>query len=203
MLGSEVIKGTKTTAETLVPEKSETIEAGILGKGAFWKYELGGFLTNVKDRIEQVTVGSGPTRYNTFKNISKSEVRGVEGSFGIAFFDIVWSELSYTALDAKNKTDDSKLIGIPNSIGGISISYEPLSAVSLKASVKRIGEQYVDSATKANAYTICSINAAYKPTSNGKLELFAGVDNLFDAKVDKVLGSDPGVYFYGGARYKF
>ncbi len=69
--------------------------------------------------------------------------------------------------------------------------------------IRYIGEQYTDTlnTTKTDNYSLVDLSARYKVNKN--LEIYGGIDNLFDREVDETLGSNIGTYFYTGIKATF
>jgi len=55
----------------------------------------------------------------------------------------------------------------------------------------------------ADAFTLVDLTTSYKFGEDKKYEVYGGVNNLFDEKVEDILGSNVGTYVYAGARVKF
>jgi outer membrane receptor for ferrienterochelin and colicin len=55
----------------------------------------------------------------------------------------------------------------------------------------------------AGAYTPINLKLNYSPEALKNTDLYAGIDNINDAKIDQVLGSSVGTYVYGGVRVHF
>lgn len=205
MLGSEVLTLDKTTASTLKAESSDTFEAGITTRGERWKYDLGIFKTKVDNKIEQVQeIGAvSGVAYNTFRNVSEAEIKGVENSLGIMLHEDWWIEGAFSYIDAMNKAEDIKLMNVPKTLTNLSIEWTPLEAWSFRLMSRTIGEQYISEEEKVGSFTLVGLKASYSPSFVKGGEIFGGIDNLLDRKVPTILGGDPGLFFYLGARYNF
>jgi outer membrane receptor for ferrienterochelin and colicins len=208
MLGAGVVNAAqgKTAAHTLKPEVSETFEIGIAGGGRAWNYGATVFRTRIEDRIEQTREGAAPLTYNTFRNISEARIDGIETEGGVPLAAGLRARLAVTALKAENAQTGAKLLNTPAKIASVSLDYSPVDAWMLQAIVRHVGEQdYSGTAgtATADAYTLLNLKASYLPKGARGLEIYGGINNLLDEKVDKALGSDPGPYLYAGLRYRF
>lgn len=59
----------------------------------------------------------------------------------------------------------------------------------------------VDVDKKANSQTLVDLSLDYKINKN--FTIYGGINNIFNEKVDDVLGSDVGTYYFTGLRAKF
>lgn len=208
MLGAEVIDPGlgKTDAHTVDPESSDTVELGIAGGTRVWDYGLTVFHTDVTDRIEMVREGSGLLTYNTFRNIGKVRIRGIEAEGSVGLTAELRARASVTLLDAENRSGGEPLLTTPETLATASLDYAPGPGWLLRAIVRHTGEQDYSGRAgveKADDYTLVHLKASYAPPALEGIEVYGGIDNLFDGKVDPGLGSDPGPYAYLGVRYHF
>ncbi len=201
MLGATVINEAagKTSSHELLSETSDTVEVGVVSKGDNWTFDATLFQTTMNDRISRVAVNK---KYMTFKNISDSEIKGIETSVAFSFMDSILTELSYSNIDAQNKTENKKLSDSPEEFATLSISYFPKDNIELKAVTKYTGEQIASDDEKLDSFTIVNIKTsmtnAYK-----NLDIFAGVNNLLSKETDEYMGLVPEANYYVGVNYKF
>lgn len=208
MLGAEVIAAAngKTSAHTLKPETSETYEVGLAGGGARWHYDLSVFHSEVKERIEQVREGSGSLSYNTFRNISAVRIQGIEAEGSWRIRHNLRARVGLTRLHAENLDTGERLLSTPHTLATVAVDFTPAQNWMLQAIVRHAGSQDFSGSTsteRADAYTLLNLKASYMPPANPKLEIYGGINNVLDEKVDTALGSDPGPYLYAGIRYHF
>lgn len=160
--------------------------------------ELVAFKTDIDDRITDVSYGS----YNTFENISDSEIKGIESSLSFNPIDSFFVDMTYSIIDAKNKDDDIDLTQIPEKTVGLVLSYFPTENTNIKTITKYIGTQYTTDYEKLGGFTIT--NLKFSMTNIGEnTDFFAGVDNVFDKKTNENLGIIPQSYLYAGIKYNF
>ncbi|EGV30321.1 TonB-dependent receptor plug [Thiorhodococcus drewsii AZ1] len=208
MLGAEVIAPDqgKTSAHTLDPESSDTFEVGMAGGTTRWDYGVTLFQTKVEDRIERVRERTGLMIYNTFRNISEARIRGVEAEGSIGLTDDLRARLAFTHLDTENRSTGDPLLDTPETLANVTMDYSPGADWLLQAILTYTGEQRysgTDGIETVAGYTLVHLKASYNPPTLHGVELYGGIDNLLDEKIDTALGSDPGPYAYLGARYRF
>jgi outer membrane receptor for ferrienterochelin and colicins len=207
MLGAEVIAPNqgKTTAHSLDPETSETLEIGIAGEHN-WSYAITLFDTRIEDRIERVREGTDLLPYNSFRNIGEAHIRGLEAEGSVPLGARLRASASFTHFSAENEDTGERLLNTPETLANVAIDYTPAADWLLQVMVRHIGEQDYLGTTgveTADAYTPVSLRASWTPSAQPGFELYAGIDNLLDAEVDTALGSDPGPYGLLGVRYRF
>lgn len=208
MLGAEVIAAArgKTTAHALKPETSETWEVGLAGGNTQRQYGLSLFRSDIEERIEQVREGSAPLTYNTFRNISAARIRGIEAEGSWRIRHNLRARIGLTRLRTENLDTGARLLATPHTLANLSVDYTPTQNWMLQAIVRHTGSQDYSGTTateRADAYTLVNLKASYLPPSSPGLEIYGGINNIFDEKIDTALGSDPGPYLYAGIRYRF
>ena len=201
MLGATVIDtdSGKTTTDELKSERSETLEAGVTARGTMWNVEGTLYQTNVDDRIERVAPS---TAYYTFQNISESEIKGYETTVTFSPDRAFTARLNHMHQHARNLTDKTDLTYVPQSLTGLYLSYLPLQSLELIGIVKQIGEQTDESGEKVEGFTLTNLKLKSYDLLMG-LDLFAGVDNLFEEETPTELGLVPEAYYYAGMTYRF
>ncbi len=208
MLGAEVIAPEfgKTSAQTLDPEKSETFEIGLAGDSATLSYQATLFHTQVEDRIQRVREGQGLQSYNTFRNISEARIQGIEAEGSLQLTDSLRARASATRFSTENKDTDDPLLLTPETLANLTLDFSPHPDWLLQLITTYTGEQQYASTEgieTAAGFTLVNLKASYQPIAFAGLELYAGIDNLFDESVDTGIGSNPGPFGYLGARYRF
>lgn len=200
MLGATVIDTSvgKTSTLDLKSETSDTVEVGFVAHGEAWILDVAVFDTKIDDRISQVSY----TNYNTFENISDSEIKGVETTFDVGLSETVWMQLGYTYQDAKNKTDATKLSDVPEKIASLSLSYTPIKNLEFRTTTKYIGEQRGTDDEHVGGFSVTNIKVIAKEVFY-HTDLFAGIDNIFQKETPEYLGLLPEAAYYVGFNYKF
>jgi outer membrane receptor for ferrienterochelin and colicins len=204
MLGATVIDTTagKTTTWDLKPETSETVELGFITKGDIWSFDITAFKTDIKDRISQMTKGVGATQYQTFENVSKSEIKGYESSFAVSPRDDLMVKVTYSDIDAKNKTDNTKLTYTPENLASLTLSYFPRGDIELRSITKYVGKQTNLDNEKIGGFSLTNVKVVYSDAFKNT-DLFAGVDNVFGKTIDDDLGAIEKANYYVGMKYRF
>ncbi|WP_320036174.1 TonB-dependent receptor [Halarcobacter sp.] len=202
--GAEVIYGPKTTAYDLKPEESQTFELSLSNKYNDLSSQLTLFNTTVKDKIELVSYNDGTAaKYYTSENLDEVVIKGIEASFSYIFNDSFDLSLDATYLKTKDKSTGNELMYTPNISASIGANYQITKEFSSNLNFRYIGKQFTNSTntTKANNYNLVDLGARYN--INKHLQFYAGIDNIFDKKIEEELGTNVGRYFYTGIRVSF
>jgi outer membrane receptor for ferrienterochelin and colicins len=98
------------------------------------------------------------------------------------------------------------LLNTPETLASPILDYAPGADWLLQTIVRYTGEQ--DHPGRAGTetaagYALVHLKASYTPPALAGLEVYGGIDNLLDEKIDPGLGSDPGPYAYLGVRCSF
>ncbi|MGM0623799.1 MAG: TonB-dependent receptor plug domain-containing protein [Campylobacterota bacterium] len=205
MLGSTITNADKTESTQLQSETSDTAEVGLLHFGQNYRIDVAAFHTKVADKIQRVqrqSAANPGVSYFTFDNINKVEISGVETSMQYRVFAGFDATLSYTSIDAKNKTDNEKLSFTPKELASLQLRYELMSGLVISSNTRYAGEQVdVVEDKKYGGFSVTNIDLNYAVKKD--LELFAGVDNVFEKQTHKDLGLSPTAAYYAGLRYTF
>ena len=201
--GSEVIFGPKTTAYDLKPEQSQTFEVSLSNRMNDLSSNVTFFNNKIKDKIELVSYGSGAAKYYTSENLEKVDIKGAEASFAYDVNDSLDLALNATYLKTEDETSGKELTFTPKLSASFNINYEATASFSTNLILRYIGEQYTDTAntTKADAYSLVDLTVKY--AINKHVEIYGGVDNIFDEKVEEELGSNIGTFYFTGLRVNF
>lgn len=201
--GADVIFGPKTTAYDLKPEQSQTFEISLSNRSESTSSQITIFNNKIKDKIELVSYGAGAAKYYTSENLEKVDIKGAEASLSHEVNDKLGLALNATYLKSEDESTQKELSFTPNISASFSANYDFTSKFSTNLILRYIGKQYTDSSntTKADAYNLVDISGKYEVKKN--VELYAGVDNIFDKELDTVLGSNVGVYYFTGVKVSF
>ncbi len=197
------------TAYDLQPESTLTYEVGFGGSVEGVRYDLALFYNDIEDLISEVNKG---THY-TFENIKSAKTYGAELSLAYDFTDKLGGSFSWSEMKSKNDETGKELEFNPHRIIGAKLNYQLLANLDTSVGVKYIDEQYfketinrgtpteaiVDS--KTDSYTTLDWTLSYEYSKN--FTLYGGVNNITDEKVDDILGSSSGRYFFAGAKMSF
>lgn len=202
-------QGAEVLGYDLKPEFTNSVEVGFFGKNKKFNYSFTTFYNKIKDRISEVNQGS----YNTFENISKATTYGTELSLGYNFSDDFTTILTWNELKTQNDETNKDLEFNPDRTFILTASYDVNPIMSTSVSGKYIGKQYYVQTlnqgastestqdARTNDYTLVDFNIDYDLSKD--MTLFGGVNNIFDKRVDDVLGSNKGTYLFMGLRATF
>lgn len=196
-------------AYDLKPETVNSFEVGFSRHKGKSTYELVAFYNDIGDRIQSLSVDTnkdGSDDYFTFENLSSASTQGLEGRLGYQFNSQLGGSFSWSELHTKNKDTGKELEFNPRRLVAARLDYKANERLKLGSSVSHTGKQFYQRAGKDNktkGYTLVNVNASYALDQKKNVELFAGVDNIFDTKVDKRIGSNVGPFAFVGIRAKF
>lgn len=198
-------QGSMVRGYNLKPEFTNTYEIGLGGSSNNFSYDVALFLNDIKDRIQETKVAGN---VNTFVNIHKAQTKGLELNLSYDILSNLSTNFNYTYLKTEDKNSKKDLEFNPEHIANLSLNYNPIKELSISPSLKYVGEQYYKESVnntfidkKTKSYTLVDLNLDYAINKN--LNLYGGVDNIFDKKVDDVLGSNVGTFYFAGIRAKF
>ncbi|WP_294959422.1 TonB-dependent receptor [Sulfurovum sp.] len=211
-LGAEVV------GYNLKPEFTNAFEIGASGKRGGFGYSASLFLNKIDDRIEKIKVSDMQSSYYTFVNVSKAETKGLELMFNYDFGNGLYTALTWNELRTENKTTGKDLEFNPDRTVSLKTEYSVNQNLDIGLVATYTGEEHysdfmmkkvggkptkikVDKTT--DAFTLVDLTTSYKFGKDNTYELYGGINNIFDEKVEDILGSNVGTYYYVGARIKF
>jgi len=192
----------------LEPETSTNYEIGAGFDRDGWSLSATYFMTDFKDKIEQVPLRDIPGFDSSFvngfwwtvaQNIQEARTRGVEASITVPLHErLRWTTNATRMLESKNRTTGADLLVVPKLTASSALDWDVTEAWSLNLSAQHVGEQLVSasSSTFAKAYTTWDLVTGYDV--NEHLTVRAGVRNLGDVST-----IDEGNNYDGGARTFF
>lgn len=190
----------------LKSETSENYELGVSGKNKQWSYDLAVYRTDIENSILRQTTAN----YLSFRNAKDVSMQGLDASFGWKVNDALQLDFALNLIDSEDKETGKSLEFTPDKMARISASYQVNPQFKTRVDMQYVDEQlYSESANgqtvykTAESYQLVNLNFDYIPKNYQDVEIFGGVRNLFDEKVDTELGSDPGTYFHAGVRVYF
>jgi len=189
--------------ENLKPEENEGYDAGI--EQAMFSDRLFASVVYFNNDFKKL-IDYDFAAYK-YKNIDKAETEGVETEIRFIPFDNLTARLSYTYLEAKNKTDNEPLLRRAKNKFNLNINYAPCEKANINLNVGYFGKRYDKSGVPATLvqlkdYTKVDVAMSYKINEN--IELFARADNLLDKDYEEVKGyGTKGQAFYGGVKIAF
>lgn len=193
----------------LKPESTDSFELGGGGRYDKLSYDAAIFYNKIKDMIAEVNKGG----YYTFENLDSAKTYGLELNIGYRLTDSTDLKFAWNELRSRDDDNGRELEFNPDRTAHIKLEYSPFKALSTSIGAKYIGKQYfretvnrgtpqekiVDS--KTDGYTTVDMRANYDYSKN--INLYAGINNLFDKKIDGVLGNGSGIYFFSGLKVRF
>jgi len=196
----------------LQPERSRTVDAAAEWEpAAAIALSVSGWWTRLDDLIDITGTGDPATGGAEFvyTNVDEARTRGIEATFGLRPADHLALDLSYTLTDAWNLTDDRALSGRARHRGTVDLDWTvPVSRTRAGARAALVGERpfFLDEQigvfgppqeepTIADPYALVDLRVAQRIVEG--LDLFAGVDNLFDAGEPDLLPIPPRLFYVG------
>jgi len=181
---------------TLKPEEAETMEAGFTQSlWDFGRWKMEAYATNYRDLID-----FRPGAVPKLVNLSTVHTRGIETSLDLTWQTFtVTPRLSYT--NARNQATGAALRDVPSWLAGGTVLWRPTPVWDVSLDLNHVGRM-VDNSVPTGDVTLPSherldLAVSYKVLPNLALKL--GVDNLFDAHYEDVVGfPTPGAVVRGG-----
>ncbi|OUY05924.1 TonB-dependent siderophore receptor [Acinetobacter populi] len=210
----------------LKPETSINKEIGVQFQKDILSASLAWFRNDYKNKItsgetvtQQVIIGS--TTYNVllWENIPKALIQGLEGSIGLDWGDISWTNNFTWMKDSVNKQTGNPLSIVPNYTINSIFNYKVTDKADVNFVYTQYGRQkprqYAETVIENNnglsqqeikSYGIFGINAGYKFTNNFSGRL--GISNVFDEQKlrDTTVNqsyNEPGRAYYASLKYSF
>jgi len=198
MYGSTVVAGDKLTSYELKPETSQSYDLGVIYNANQYKVDLGIYQTDVEDKIERQVFST----YQTFQNITEVRIQGFEASLSAYLGESFMTKLYYTSIDARDRSDDSRLLYTPKEAASVTLSYFLTEDLEFKTTTKYTGEQRGEE-TKLGGYTLTNIKLLANNSFFKGFDLYCGIDNLFAKELSDEIGRIAEHYYYVGAKYSF
>jgi vitamin B12 transporter len=197
--------------EALRPETAKGWEAGV--DQGWWDGRVRSSLTYFERRTKNqidffscfgVTSTACTLRASQggyYFNVDRSRATGVEAEISARLSDAVSATVNYTNLSDVDLATGLQLARRPQNSGNATVTWMPLSELSLGISATYIGKRFDDAGHFTPLSEATKINwfASYK--LNERLELFGRVENLFGNRAEPVAGyGAPGRAYYAGVR---
>lgn len=167
----------------LKPEESTNFDVSFEAEKGKLRSKVSYFHNKVDDLISggSYSYGFGPggmTITSKYENIDEAEIQGVETVFDYAFNDNWSAKAVYTYMDAKDKSDNSRLDSRARQNGSIQLSYTDNAVHPLTATLWN--QYYVDYLYDKNNYTFSTTNFVVNKQITDNMNVYAGIDNIFD-----------------------
>lgn len=190
---------------SLNPEFTNSYEFGFRGRRNGFHYSADLFYNDITDKIEKTYKNPGASNaYFTYENISGAETMGMELSAGYDFTSGLSADLNWIELYTEDKATGLDLEFNPERQVAVTFAYT-LNRLNIRVIGRYVGKQYTPAADDdwIDEFFLVDVGANYKMGINKNYELYGGVNNIFDEKIDKLAGSSVGPYFFVGIRANF
>jgi outer membrane receptor protein involved in Fe transport len=185
--------------------------------GAAWRHDrlsltLAGFAARLEDPVSNVTLAQGPGTFPLFGtlgagaigqerlNLGRVDTQGAQ--LGMDWRQSETMTLNISAIDEEATVGAASvapaLVGktlpeVPRWSGSVGLTWHPCPRLFLSARVRRTGSQYDDDQNLLPLAAATVMDASLRAILTLHAELFASVDNLFNAEVETAQSS-PGVF---------
>lgn len=114
--------------EDLRPEKTRTFDAGYEGEWGKAKGRVTYFYNQARDLIVSKVIGRIPGRghmtlINSYANVDRATIQGIEGDFHYDFDDHYGIRAAYTYMDGRDDETHEPLSGMARATGLMEVSY--------------------------------------------------------------------------------
>lgn len=187
----------------LVPERSRSIDFGLTQNLLKNRATIGVnyFYNEFKDAID---FEEGPPP----RLVNRSEItaQGIEVILNVRPNDVFWINGNLTYAETDIRETEEELRNRPEWWGGLSVLWQPLGKFKISLSAVFVGESLDSSIptgdVELDPYARFDLALTLKAHEN--VELFAAVDNLFDAGYEQFVGFPaPGISPRGGIQVRF
>ena len=195
----------------LKPESSDSYQLGVqLVNHSLWNADLNLFWNDVEGLIqtdfENAATVNGITQY-TYNNIAKAQTYGLE-STAEWFIHPSFSVLgAYTYTATKDQTTGNELTRRPKHIARLGVNYQFNDQFDLTLRTRYQSSEFADSQNQVESPDWFAVDSQFDYQLSPKLELFAGIDNLFNTQRDFSSMADyrpiAGRYSYAGLRFNW
>jgi vitamin B12 transporter len=180
----------------LQPETSEAYDVGVTFRTPDARGELG--LTYFDQDSTNLIVFSFAV--GAYENLSSATSSGIELDARYRLTDWLEAGIAYAYIDAKDGSG-MPLIRVPERSGDLLLSFNPDGRISGTIQVKYNGEEH-DPNGSVDSWTRVDLAGRYALSES--VELYARIENLFDAQYQQILGyGTPGLSGHLGARLSF
>lgn len=206
--------GADVMGYNLKPESTNAYELGLGGRTNKFSYDLVIYYNQVSDMIDQVMGTYNNQAVYTFENITNVHTYGMELSLHYDILKNLNTDFYWSELRTENEATKQDLEFQPDRTFRLGLNYTPIKVLELGLIAKYIGEQHYTKVidrgaptetTVTNAltdsYTLIDFNIGY--TLSKMFEIYGGINNVANERVDDVLGSNVGRYYFAGARVSF
>ncbi|TVQ87456.1 MAG: TonB-dependent receptor [Chromatiaceae bacterium] len=195
----------------LQPETSNSFELGLTGEFGRGYGSLTVFRNDIEDLIEAVFIGSegrGNARRDLFqfRNVANARRQGVEVEGGVTLPAGFSATGNLAWVDIESGQAGQEFGAQPAYKGFLQLSYaDPPRRLRANVRVDYVGElRYADGFEQSYVTVGTRVSKGLGTSAGGGLELFAGIENLLDERVERggVVQVEP-TTFYAGATLTF
>ena len=163
----------------LQPETSQAFDAGVdwRSRDGRLSASLTVFNADIEDLISFAFSG--------YFNDAEVETQGGDLAGRVEITDWFGVEANYAYIDATD-TNGDPLRRIPEHSGDVRFRIDPEGPLSGAVLVRYNGEEPNSATTQVDGWTRVDVNGSYD--LNDRVELFARIENLFDAEYQQILG---------------
>lgn len=139
-----------------------------------------------------------------YYNVGRARAHGVELSLTASATDTISLGANYTYMHATNALTHTDLARRPHDMASIHANWQVATNWSLGASAVYVGRRFdgANDTTRLASHVTANLYASH--ALNDHLQLFARIENLFDARYEPVAGyGAPGRAVYGGVRLRY
>lgn len=181
----------------LAPETSRAFDAGVEWRTTDGRGALSATYFD-QDTDDLITFSFAAGGY---ENIAEAQSRGVELAGSWRLNEWLAINASYAYIDAQDKSSGNRLIRVPRHSGDVTLALDPGGRWSAQLLVRHNGSERDTSDTLAD-WT--RVDVSGRVTLREDLELFARIENLFDADYQQIIGyGTPGLSAAAGVRLRF
>ncbi|MXW46693.1 MAG: TonB-dependent receptor [Gammaproteobacteria bacterium] len=189
--------GATAANESLRPEHSNGMEAGLDWKSAAGRVEAGItlFRQDTEDMINfSFSVGG-------YENIARVESQGIEVSASWTFNEYFEVRADYAWIDAA-EGNGNPLLRLPRHSATLLMGFDPPGAFSGTLLLRYNGLEPDRGGVELDAWTRLDFNARYELSD--RFEVYGRIENLFDTHYQQILGyGTPGRSVSVGARWQY
>lgn len=204
----------------LQPETSDSFDLALESSGKTWLGRIGYFYNDVSDLIDTTlvrTTGRPPrsVMHYQYMNIDEAKLQGMEIEGSWQATESLRLGMNYTYLDANNETTDERIASKPRHQASGILDYSVLPwDLTFNLRVRYMGDYgyWVTQGRTEQLRNDSEFVTSIKITKgiNDYLELYAGVDDLFDnyaayygATANDGVLERPGAFYYTGIKIRY
>jgi len=179
----------------LTPEISKSYEVGVEQKCGIFKLESTYFNTKLSNLVDY---DSASWKYI---NSGKAHIDGIENSLTAEFNENLNAKISYTYMDARKNSDDSRLLRRPKNKISCNLNAKIWNKLEFIPEVSYVGDR-IDSSAKLKSYILLNLTTRYK--LNEHVKTFLRFENILNKDYQLISGYEtPKFSGYAGLTLDF